>query len=100
MPLCAAGVIENDFHPRTDLTPSVGAVYVEEKYHCRGIAGDLIGKACCNMHKTERDALYLLTDNDSFYERYGCEFLCPVQGDGVRYLSRDVRTQIQQVSGR
>ena len=33
------GVIENDFHDRKDLTPNVCAVYVEEEYRCRGIAG-------------------------------------------------------------
>ena len=33
------GVIENDFHDRKDLTPNVCAVYVEEAYRCRGVAG-------------------------------------------------------------
>ena len=33
------GVIENDFHDRKDLTPNVCAVYVEEEFRCRGIAG-------------------------------------------------------------
>ena len=34
------------------------------------------------------DTLYLLTDHDSFYERYGWEFLCMVQGDGEEEPSR------------
>ena len=33
------GVIENDFHDRKDLTPNVCAVYTEEEYRCKGIAG-------------------------------------------------------------
>ena len=33
------GVIENDFHDRKDLSPNVCAVYTEEAYRCRGIAG-------------------------------------------------------------
>ena len=32
--------------------------------------------------------LYLLTDHTAFYERYGWEFLCMVQGDGEPELSR------------
>ena len=32
--------------------------------------------------------LYLLTDHDSFYERYGWEFYCMVQGDGEETMSR------------
>ncbi|WP_296305906.1 GNAT family N-acetyltransferase [uncultured Desulfovibrio sp.] len=36
------GVIENDFHNRRDLTPNVCAVYVEENYRCRGIAGNYL----------------------------------------------------------
>ena len=36
------GVIENDFHDRKDLTPNVCAVYTEEEYRCRGIAGKLL----------------------------------------------------------
>ncbi|MBR3518111.1 MAG: GNAT family N-acetyltransferase [Lachnospiraceae bacterium] len=39
------GVIENDFHDRKDLTPNVCAVYTEEEYRCRGIAGKLLNLA-------------------------------------------------------
>ena len=35
--IAGVGVIENDFHERKDLTPNVCALYVEEKYRCRGI---------------------------------------------------------------
>ncbi len=36
-------------------------------------------------------ALYLLTDHNSFYERYGWEFLCMVQGEGETEPSRMYR---------
>lgn len=36
------GVIENDFHDRKDLTPNVCAVYTEEAYRGKGIAGKLL----------------------------------------------------------
>ena len=82
------GVIENDFHTRPDLTPNVCAVYVEEKYRCRGIAGRLLGFVCEDMRDFGTDTLYLLTDHDSFYERYGWEYLCPVYGEGEDEASR------------
>ncbi len=82
------GVIENDFHDRKDLTPNVCAVYVEEDYRCQGIAGALLDFVCADMADRGIDTLYLLTDHDSFYERYGWRFLCMAQGDGEEKMSR------------
>ncbi|MCM1145216.1 MAG: GNAT family N-acetyltransferase [Lachnoclostridium sp.] len=82
------GVIENDFHDRKDLTPNVCAVYVEEKCRCRGIAGELLALVCTDMAQSGIDTLYLVTDHTSFYERYGWEFLCMVQGDGEPEMTR------------
>lgn len=82
------GVIENDFHNRRDLAPNVCAVYVEEDYRCRGIAGELLHTVCTDMKEQGVDTLYLVTDHTSFYERYGWEFFCMVQGDGEPTLSR------------
>ena len=39
------GAIENDFHDRKDLSPNICAVYTEESYRCRGIAGSLLNMA-------------------------------------------------------
>ena len=76
------GVIENDVHERKDLAPNVCAVYVEKEFRCRGIAGKLLNFVCEDMSKFGIDALYLLTDHTSFYERYGWEFLCMVREEG------------------
>ena len=76
------GVLENDFHNRKDLAPNVCAVYVEEAFRCQGIAGRMLRHVCEDMHSQGIDVLYLLTDHTSFYERYGWEFFCMVQGDG------------------
>lgn len=82
------GVIENDFHERKDLTPNICAVYVEERCRCRGIAGKLLKTVCKDMSRLGVDTLYLLTDHDSFYERYDWKFLCEVTGDGEEKPSR------------
>lgn len=82
------GVIENDFHDRKELTPNVCAVYTEPDYRGQGIAGALLNYTCCDMGEKGINTLYLITDHTSFYERYGWEFLCMVQGDGEPTLSR------------
>lgn len=82
------GVIENDFHDRKDLSPNVCAVYTEEAKRGRGVAGALLDMVCTDMKERGIDTLYLVTDHTSFYERYGWEFLCMVQGDGEPQMSR------------
>lgn len=63
-------------------TPNVCAVYTEEDRLGRGVAGSPLNYVCADMKAEGIDTLYLLTDHTSFYERYGWEFLCMVQGDG------------------
>lgn len=82
------GVIENDFHDRKDLSPNVCAVYVEKEYWNQGIAGQMLNFVCTEFKAAGMDTLYLLTDHDFFYERYGWEFYCMVQGDGAPEMSR------------
>ena len=82
------GVIENDFHDRKDLTPNVCAVYTEESYRCQGIAGQLLNMAVADLRAKGISPAYLVTDHTGFYERYGWEFLCMVQGDGEPDMTR------------
>ena len=82
------GVIENDFHDRSDLTPNVCAVYTEESYRCQGIAGKLLSMAVDDLRSKGIFPVYLVTDHTGFYERYGWEFLCMVQGDGEPDMTR------------
>ena len=82
------GVIPNDFHNRKDLAPNVCAVYTEEDRRGQGIAGALLDLTCRDMKQLGISTLYLVTDHTGFYERYGWEFFCMVQGDGEPELSR------------
>lgn len=94
------GVIENDFHDRKDLTPNVCALYVEELHRCQGIAGELLGFVCRDFAVKGIPALYLVTDHTSFYERYGWEFFCMVQGEGEAELSRMYRMKMEKRKGK
>lgn len=82
------GVIENDFHDRKDLAPNICAVYTEKEYRGRGIAGRLLNIAVEDMKNKGITPVYLITDHTSFYQRYGWEFLCMVQGDGEEEKTR------------
>ena len=86
--IAGMGVIKNDFHDRKDLTPNVCAVYTEEDYRCKGIAGNLLNMVVADMRDKGISPVYLVTDHVGFYERYGWEFLCMVQGDGEPEMTR------------
>ncbi len=82
------GVIENDFHDRKDLAPNVCAVYTEEEYRNRGIAGELLNMAVEDLRSKGITPVYLVTDHTGFYEKYGWEFYCMAQGDGEEEMTR------------
>ena len=82
------GAIEYDFHDRKDLTPNICAVYTEESHRCQGIAGNLLNMAVEDLRQKGISPAYLVTDHIGFYERYGWEFLCMVQGDGEPDMTR------------
>ena len=82
------GVIKNDFHDRPDLTPNICAVYTEKSHRCQGIAGNLLTMATEDLRSKGISPVYLVTDHTGFYERYGWEFLCMVQGDGEPDMTR------------
>ncbi|MDL2236028.1 GNAT family N-acetyltransferase [Christensenellaceae bacterium OttesenSCG-928-L17] len=82
------GVIDNDFHERKDLSPNVCAVYTEQDKRSHGVAGALLNEACADMKERGIPTLYLITDHTSFYERYGWEFLCMVQGEDGQGMMR------------
>ena len=77
-----------DEDDRKDLAPNVCAVYTEKDYRCKGIAGHLLGMVVADMKFKGVTPIYLITDHTGFYERYGWEFLCMVQGDGEPDMSR------------
>lgn len=62
--------------------------YVEEAYRNQGIAGKLLEVVCDDCLEKGIETLYLITGHTSFYERYGWEFLCMVQGEGEPEMSR------------
>lgn len=76
-----AGIIENDFHNRRDLSPNLCALFVEEKYRKHGIAKHILDFARKDLGNMGFEKLYLVTDHTKFYEKCGWEFLTLVNDD-------------------
>lgn len=82
------GIIANDFHEHKDLTPNICALFVEEAYRGKGLAGELLQTACDECLKDGIKKVYLLTDHKRFYERYGWKFYADVKNENEDSASR------------
>jgi N-acetylglutamate synthase-like GNAT family acetyltransferase len=79
--IAGAGIIENDFHERKDLSPNLCALYVEENYRKQGIAKYLLDFSRKTLGSMGFEKIYLITDHTEFYEKCGWDFLTMVNGD-------------------
>lgn len=86
--IAGMGEIKNDFHDKKELSPNICAVYTENEYRGKGIAGRLLNYVVKDNRDRGISPVYLITDYTNFYERYGWEFYCMAQGDGEDKLSR------------
>lgn len=76
--IAGAGVVENDFHDRKDLSPNFCALFVEEEYRKQGLAKDILIAVRKDFGAMDFEKIYLLTDHKNFYEKYDWEFLTMV----------------------
>lgn len=85
-----ASVVENDLSIRTDLSPWMAAVYVDEAQRGRGV-GSAIVRAIMDLAGESRiERIYLLThDRMSFYRRLGWT---PIER--VHYRGEDVTIMV------
>ncbi|EPF74519.1 GNAT family N-acetyltransferase [Acinetobacter rudis] len=85
--VAGCGVIDNDFHERTDLTPNLCALFVEDEYRGKNIAKQLLDAVREDFAKMNIEKLYLITDHEHFYEKCGWQFLTMVKeesGEQIR----------------
>lgn len=73
--LGCAGLIPNDFISRADLWPWLCALYIEPEARGKGMGGVLIRHAEEACRCLGFPSLYLTTDLQGYYERYGYSFL-------------------------
>lgn len=86
--IAGLGGIAHVFHERKDLTPHVCAVYTEKQYRGKGIGGRLLNFAVADNKAKGISPLHLVTDHMGFYEGYGWQYVCMVQGDDAKNMSR------------
>ena len=79
--IAGAGVIENDFHKRHDLTPNICALYVKEEYRGNGLAKRLLNYISNDLKKNNINNVYLITTHTKFYEHCGYNFLDMIEED-------------------
>ncbi len=77
--IAGLGVIENDFHKRTDLTPNICALYVEKSYRNMGIAKKMLDFVCRDLSMMGYLDVYLITEHTDFYEKCGWDFISMVE---------------------
>lgn len=70
-----AGIITNDFISRMDLWPWVCALFVEERLRGHAYGRLLIERAADDARKAGFRALYLCTDHEGLYEKWGFSYL-------------------------
>ncbi|WP_218657608.1 GNAT family N-acetyltransferase, partial [Acinetobacter baumannii] len=80
--IAGAGVIDNDFHERKDLTPNLCALFVEENYRNQNIAKHILDFVREDLSNQGIQTLYLITDHTEFYEKCGWRFLTSVKDEG------------------
>ncbi len=64
--IAGAGVIDNDFHERKDLTPNLCALFVEENYRNQNIAKQILDFVREDLSNQGIQTLYLITDHTEF----------------------------------
>ena len=89
-------MIENDFHDRKDLTRNVCAVYTEEAFRCRGIAGRLLNMAVEDMR--DKDITPPVSGHRSHRILRALRLGIPLHGAGRRGTGddKDVHSPLNQ----
>lgn len=89
-----AGVIENDFHDRPDLTPNICALYIEDEYRGKRLSELLLNEIEKHLSANGIAKVYLITDHSGLYEKYGWDFVTVVKEDetneGIRLYGKAI----------
>lgn len=69
------GLITNDFISRQDLFPWLCALYIEKDYRGKQLGAKLLEHGRIEAAKFGYKKLYLCTDHNDYYEKYGWKYI-------------------------
>ncbi|MCM3620106.1 GNAT family N-acetyltransferase [Sutcliffiella horikoshii] len=75
-------ILRNDLNSRQDLCPWLACLYVAEEHRGKGIGEKLLNHGLSVVAEKGYENLYLTTDIENYYERYGWESKGVVYGPG------------------
>lgn len=79
-------LFENDLKTRKDLTPWYSTLYIKEEYRGKHLSKKLNDALIEEAKKLGYKKLYLKTDLNNFYEKYGFKYLETVDDEKIYYL--------------
>jgi len=78
------GLIVNDFNSRHDLWPWLAALHVNENERGQALGARLLAHGVEEAAKLGYEMLYLFTDHEGYYEKYGWAYMADAYGlDGA-----------------
>ena len=83
-------IFPTDGEERTDLSPWYATMYVKEKYRGKGYSKILNNAILTEARKRNISRLYLKTDLENYYEKFGAKFL-EVLSTGEKLYYFDVK---------
>ncbi|BAE84637.1 GNAT family N-acetyltransferase [Desulfitobacterium hafniense] len=69
------GLIDHDFISRTDLSPWLCSLYIEEPYRGKGLGALLIEQVKKDAEQEGFKKIYLCTELNGFYEKYDFHYI-------------------------
>lgn len=84
-------LLRNDLISRQDIYPWFACLYVATEERGQGLGGMLLEDACKKARKKGFTALYLSTDLDGYYEKYGWEYYAQgysIDGEPIKIYSK------------
>ena len=85
-------LLRNDLNSRQDLCPWLACLFVNEKFRSRGIGAELLRHGLQQAAKKGYDKLYLSTDLEGYYEKYGWQnsgIVYGASGDYIKLYEKD-----------
>jgi GNAT superfamily N-acetyltransferase len=85
-------LLRNDLNSRQDLCPWLACLYVEEEHRGREIGSKLLQHGLKEAAKKGYEKLFLSTDLENYYEKYGwrnCGVVYGVSGGHIKLYEKD-----------